>query len=60
MGRNAVLCFHGPEKKLVLLKQERFGLDRKDFLMTESRWIEHLIHLLDCASYFSLSLFPPL
>lgn len=59
MGRNAVLCFHGPEKKLVLLKQ--FGLDRKkDFLMTESRWIEHLIHLLDWTSYFSLSLFPPL
>lgn len=61
MSGGAASCSHGMEKELVLMKHERFRLDlKKDFLMTESGWGEHLIHLLDWTSYVSLSLFPPL
>ena len=44
MSGDAVFCFHGTEREPVLLKHERFRLVlKKDFLMTKSEWIEHLI-----------------
>lgn len=47
VGGDAILCFCGTEKELLLLTQTRFRLDlKKDLLMTKSRWIEQIVHLL--------------
>ena len=47
VGGDAILRFCGKEKELLLLTQTRFRLDlKKDLLMTKSRWIERIVHLL--------------